>query len=268
MVVKIILKIKNNNYESDILSMNNALEWIKIKLKENDIDKSIDDIKKCKIIKNNNNSKLELQLDNIECNIKKIIKCNICLETPYDDPDKQWVKMKCCDEKMHINCKENMLKSICTKCIYCGDPLDNYDNNKPYGTMIVENVYNGSKIPFKGKNVSYIRIHYNLKGSNKYYSDIRSAIVPNTKEGNELVDKLIHCFKLGYTFTIGRSLTRKLNNVIIWAGIHHKTSHSGTFGYPDDDYIDRVTNELGCLNIFGPYKGELNSGNHKVIDYR
>ena len=38
----------------------------------------------------------------------------------------------------------------------------------------------------------------------------------------------------------------------MWAGIHHKTNTRGgssSFGYPDESYLKRVTNELAAVNI-------------------
>lgn len=43
-----------------------------------------------------------------------------------------------------------------------------------------------------------------------------------------------------------------MNNIVCWAGIHHKTSPSGgtnKFGWPDPTYFSRVRGELkdrGC----------------------
>lgn len=48
-------------------------------------------------------------------------------------------------------------------------------------------------------------------------------------------------------FTIGRSSTSGMDNVIIWNDIHHKTSwnsNAGGHGYPDPDYLKRVKEEL------------------------
>lgn len=51
------------------------------------------------------------------------------------------------------------------------------------------------------------------------------------------------CFDRKLTFTIGRSVTTGKEHVIVWNGIHHKTSTSGgpaNFGYPDETYFKRV----------------------------
>lgn len=61
-------------------------------------------------------------------------------------------------------------------------------------------------------------------------------------------------FEYGVTFTVGRSVTTGMDNCVVWNGIHHKTSMFGgeyiyiiyrtNFGYPDNQYLKRVTEEL------------------------
>lgn len=47
-------------------------------------------------------------------------------------------------------------------------------------------------------------------------------------------------------------MTTGQDNVIVWNGIHHKTStHGGSanFGYPDPTYLLRVTEELAAKGV-------------------
>jgi hypothetical protein len=53
-------------------------------------------------------------------------------------------------------------------------------------------------------------------------------------------------------FTIGRSSTTGEDNVVIWNDIHHKTSRTGTYGYPDYTYLTRVKKELAAKGIGVP----------------
>jgi deltex-like protein len=62
-------------------------------------------------------------------------------------------------------------------------------------------------------------------------------------------DLLEEAFKHRVTFTIGRSNTTGQDNVVIWNDIHHKTSVTGQFGYPDDTYFMRVKAELAAKGI-------------------
>lgn len=53
-------------------------------------------------------------------------------------------------------------------------------------------------------------------------------------------------------FTIGRSLTTGMDNSIVWASIHMKTSPSGgasQHGYPDPGYLGRLRSELKAKGI-------------------
>ena len=92
--------------------------------------------------------------------------------------------------------------------------------------------------------------------------------IPDTIEGNFILDRLINAFKLGYVFKIGDSITTGKKNTIVWNGIHHKTELSGIFGFPDDTYLDRLNTELKGFNVLGPYEGDLKKGKRVVIDNR
>ena len=50
----------------------------------------------------------------------------------------------------------------------------------------------------------------------KYCGTTRSAFLPDNEEGNKVVKLLQQAFKQKLTFTIGRSSTSGLNNVITW----------------------------------------------------
>ena len=63
---------------------------------------------------------------------------------------------------------------------------------------------------------------------------------------------MILSFERRLTFTIGTSVTNGTQNTTVWAGIHHKTNTQGgssNFGYPDNTYLTRVSNELAAKNI-------------------
>jgi len=80
----------------------------------------------------------------------------------------------------------------------------------------------------------------------------RVAYLPDNREGNELLSRLSTAFSCGITFTIGKSLTTGLDNVMTWGSIHHKTSQNGgvaSHGYPDNQYISNCNNELDAAGI-------------------
>lgn len=218
--------------------------------------------------------KPNIGLENIDITIKPDIKfkinkihtCKICLETSQEDTEPtNWIKMDCCHEYLKKDCFKSLMESQINSCPHCMTSL-NKDNKLPYGSMTIRKSNN--QITFKGSKVNTILITYNLEKGKDYRGEQRCGIIPDTKLGNKVVDKLINAFKNGYTFTIGKSITTGIYG-IVWGGIHHKTTYSKSpYGYPDDTYLFRVENELAAFNIFDKYKGKLKEGNHKVFDYR
>ena len=60
-----------------------------------------------------------------------------------------------------------------------------------------------------------------------YRGTVRKAYLPNTKEGQEILSLLRQAFNDQHIFTIGKSITTGMDNVITWNDIHHKTSIYG-----------------------------------------
>lgn len=59
-------------------------------------------------------------------------------------------------------------------------------------------------------------------------------------------------FERRLTFAVGFSVTRNVDNLVVWNGIHHKTNtHGGSagFGYPDPTYLKRVKEELALKGL-------------------
>lgn len=78
-----------------------------------------------------------------------------------------------------------------------------------------------------------------------YRADARTAYLPNNQKGKLALSMLILAFERKLTFQVGKSLTTGEENVIVWAGIHHKTSEKGgVHGYPDPNYFDNLFGEL------------------------
>ncbi|XP_032362862.1 probable E3 ubiquitin-protein ligase DTX3 [Etheostoma spectabile] len=61
----------------------------------------------------------------------------------------------------------------------------------------------------------------------RYSSTSRTALLPASEEGEKVLKLLRKAFDRRLTFTIGRSVTPGLNNVITWNDIHHKTNMDG-----------------------------------------
>lgn len=80
----------------------------------------------------------------------------------------------------------------------------------------------------------------------------RTAFLPGNSQGERVLQMLITAFQRGLTFTVGRSISRGEDDCVIWNGIHHKTvakDNGSGHGYPDMDYLDRVTQELRLYGI-------------------
>ena len=56
---------------------------------------------------------------------------------------------------------------------------------------------------------------------------IRCAFLPDTDEGREVCELLRRAFDARLVFTVGRSITRDVDNVVVWNDIHHKTQMRG-----------------------------------------
>jgi deltex-like protein len=82
-----------------------------------------------------------------------------------------------------------------------------------------------------------------------YSGTYRCAYLPNNAEGNEVCNLLREAFDAGLIFTVGRSITTSCDNCVIWNDIHHKTSLTGQFGYPDATYLQRIKAELAAKGI-------------------
>ena len=101
-----------------------------------------------------------------------------------------------------------------------------------------------------------IVINYSFKdgylNGQKYYGTYRTAYLPKNKEGIEILGMLKVAFDRKLTFVVGTSVTTGQKNVVVWNGIHHKTStYGGTsnYGYPDPTYFNRVKEELAAKGI-------------------
>ncbi|KAG0295746.1 putative E3 ubiquitin-protein ligase dtx2 [Linnemannia gamsii] len=72
-------------------------------------------------------------------------------------------------------------------------------------------------------------------------TDIRYAVVPFTSRlGPLLMMRILTLFYYGHLFKVGQSLTRGVNNVVVWNGVHLRTSMSGHYGFPAPNW------EINC----------------------
>ncbi|KAE8293422.1 putative E3 ubiquitin-protein ligase DTX3 [Larimichthys crocea] len=162
------------------------------------------------------------------------------------------------------------LHSFCSECIdsvfkfkpacpICNTYHGEYTGTQPEGTMTVTQ----SWLNLPGfEHCGCIVIQYSfpsgIQGPEhpnpgvRYSGTSRTAYLPDCKEGQKVLKLLKKAFDRRLIFTIGRSVTTGLNNVITWNDIHHKTNIDGgpqSFGYPDPDYLFRVQEELRLKGV-------------------
>jgi deltex-like protein len=86
-----------------------------------------------------------------------------------------------------------------------------------------------------------------------YKGTFRRAFIPGgTDEGRKVLAKFLKAWDQRVLLTVGRSMTTNIDNCVVWSGIHHKTSIYGgptCFGFPDIDYLKRVTDELAEAGV-------------------
>lgn len=189
-------------------------------------------------------------------------KCMICLdEFAIKDYEKECAKeydddilMLGCSHKYHRHCLLSLIgEKNWAKCPICSTIFGHMTGDQPDGKMWVDVDKN---MACQGYPRGTIVINYNFpsgkRNGRSYTGTSRTAYLPNTPEGNEVLALLREAFDRKLTFTVGRSVTTGLDNQVVWNGIHHKTSTSGGashFGYPDPTYLTRVKEELAFKGI-------------------
>lgn len=179
--------------------------------------------------------------------------CPICLEAL-----KRPKKLKC----KHVFCTDCLQRALDTsnKCPVCQEPQGVLQGNQPHGHMGFR-VDPYSSVPgYEGYGTIIIdyRIPSGTQGrehpnpGQRFYGTSRTAYLPDTREGREVLQLLSRAFDARLVFTVGTSNTSGLPNQVTWNDIHHKTSVRGgpfQFGYPDSDYLRRVKEELAAKGI-------------------
>ncbi|XP_055899241.1 uncharacterized protein LOC106076456 isoform X2 [Biomphalaria glabrata] len=138
-------------------------------------------------------------------------------------------------------------------CPYCRTVFKILTGNQPDGEMHVNYFKHKHAAGYEYCGVWEIQYYFksgtqkeNHPNPGKWYSSIsRTAYLPDTSEGFDVLLLLKLSFMRRLTFTIGLSLTMNLEDKITWNDIHHKTSlDGGSYGYPDPNYLKRVLQEL------------------------
>jgi hypothetical protein len=202
--------------------------------------------------------------------------CGICLESLFGEIKLNEIKVEtisqedllkyfidyfivikpnsCTNHFFHTNCLFKLTENKqYIKCPICSKIYGIMTGDQPKGTMIGKIINSRCS----GYSCPTIEIIYNFPdgvGPNKqkYTGTTRNCYLPLCEEGVEVCGLLIESFKRKLTFTVGTSLTTGKTNTTIWNGIHHKTNLYGgsqNFGFPDQTYFLRVTQELAAKGV-------------------
>jgi deltex-like protein len=181
--------------------------------------------------------------------------CPICLLS-LDNKEKA-VSITECKHCFHESCLEAAV-SIANKCPMCRCALGEPYGNCPFGTMEISKEPDLKCDGFESFGTFVIKYHIphgiqgksNVNPGQKFQGTTRMAFLPDTSQGQDLLERLRYAFSHGMTFTVGTSLTTAKANVIIWASIHHKTSNErGPYGFPDVGFFANCNEELDALNV-------------------
>ena len=194
-------------------------------------------------------------------------KCAICLCEFYDDIIDNFENQsddisclytsgfnavlleKCMDHFFHIECINNLLgEKESFKCPVCSKIYGILMGDMPPGQFRAYIINDRCS----GYNCNTIVINYNIHSGSGYSGTSRTSYLPNNPEGREVLALLKVAFDRRLTFTVGTSVTTGRKNTVVWNGIHHKTSLFGgptAYGYPDENYFNRVKEELAAKGV-------------------
>ncbi|XP_019641158.1 PREDICTED: uncharacterized protein LOC109482762 [Branchiostoma belcheri] len=167
-------------------------------------------------------------------------------------------RLRCCNNVFCYDCIEEafQVKPVCPTC--------GHQHGALKGTQPAEATMDNrnSPQPLPGYNCGTIEILYSIPDGYQqenhpnpgmpYKGTKRMAFLPDNSEGREVLRLLKKAFDNRLVFTVGTSATTGETDVVIWNDIHHKTSRKGgasNYGYPDPDYLKRVTEELAAKGI-------------------
>ncbi|XP_019856835.1 PREDICTED: uncharacterized protein LOC109585277 [Amphimedon queenslandica] len=180
--------------------------------------------------------------------------CPICRNDIATDP----TPTKCCNQIFCKSCLKESLKHS-PYCPTCKEPLRKVKGNQPAGGTMTHCVLQSTSLPgYEGAGailISYeiphgIQTKEHPHPGQPYHGTRRSAYLPNTPEGQEVLRLLKKAFDARLIFTVGTSHTTSASNTVVWNDIHHKTvTHGHPYGYPDPTYLSRVKEELKAKGI-------------------
>ncbi|XP_055743843.1 E3 ubiquitin-protein ligase DTX3L [Salvelinus fontinalis] len=182
--------------------------------------------------------------------------CPICLY-PIKENTKKTLKCK------HSFCRGCLEQAFKTKpvCPTCGAVYGELKGTQPNGGTMTVTKERSCLSGYETYGTIVIQYHIpsgiqteeHPNPGQTYRGASRTAYLPDSSEGRNVLALLTRAFDQRLTFTIGRSSTTGMENMVTWNDIHHKTSRSGgtsCYGYPDPDYLRRLQDELKVKGIY------------------
>lgn len=187
--------------------------------------------------------------------------CPLCLGPLRGTKDFP-VKLAGCTHYFHFECAKQLCNNgTSIKCPVCSVVTGIVTGNQPPGLMSIM-VDPGCSVAGAPPGEGIIFVTYIVPPGTQgpehkapgtpFRGSSRTSVFPNTAEGRKAVRMVRLAFKRRLVFTIGRSATSGDDNVVVWAGVLHKTRLDGgaeNFGYPDPGYLGKVSAELTALGI-------------------
>lgn len=180
--------------------------------------------------------------------------CPICL---CDFTDKKTLDK--CGHSFCSACIDHSFSAVGPYCPVCQTVYGKIIGQQPPGTMSTKKE-KGSLPGFPECNL--YKVEYEIPSGiqekchpnpgKRFYGAKRTAYLPSNKEGETVLKMLQTAFEQKLIFTVGDSRTTNMTDVVTWNDIHHKTNILGgpsRYGYPDPDYLNRVSLELEAKGI-------------------
>ncbi|XP_034022633.1 E3 ubiquitin-protein ligase DTX3L-like isoform X2 [Thalassophryne amazonica] len=178
--------------------------------------------------------------------------CSICMDS---FTNKKQLK---CKHEFCQHCLTRAIETAGNICPICREVFGKMQGDQPDGNMS----WNISSSPLPGfPGCGTIVITYHIPDGiqtekhpnpgKKYCGTMRRAYLPDNKEGHNVLQLLRKAFEQKMIFTVGMSRTTGEEDQVTWNDIHHKTNTRGgaCYGYPDHNYLKRVTEELKAKGI-------------------
>jgi deltex-like protein len=188
--------------------------------------------------------------------------CSVCL-CPLDDPteaeDGVAVRLPC-GHQFHRGCSSDWLRDKGT-CPYCRAIVAVRPGGCPDGRLYVSVL--DQALPGQhgqpGGAAQTLVLQFSLSGGVQdqrhphpgvsYPPDSRVHLMPACPRGVRVLRLMVRAWALRHLFTVGLSVTRGVDDVVIYGGVHMRSQRTGPHGWPAPDFFTGVEAELAQLGV-------------------